>query len=197
MSRIKVVTAEILGVSILSFGKYHNTPKEDRELHADHEKRTWREKLHYDKKTNEVFIPPMMFKNCLANVARYLSIQIPGQGKKTYTKKIESGILVIDEIPLGINKDDVDHEWVHVPSDGKRGGTSRVNKCFPIIQPGWKCKVPFHILDPIITEDVFLEHLSEAGQFIGIGRFRPQNNGYYGRFTVEKLQWPQDIKKAA
>jgi len=44
--------------------------------------------------------------------------------------------------------------------------------------------VTFYILDEIITKEVFERTLTMAGQFIGIGRFRPQNNGFYGRFEV-------------
>jgi hypothetical protein len=51
--------------------------------------------------------------------------------------------------------------------------------------------VEFLVLDETITQDVFAEHLTEAGRFIGIGRFRPRSNGYYGRFTVEKLDWAE------
>lgn len=47
----------------------------------------------------------------------------------------------------------------------------------------------FLILDEIITEEVFREHLADAGSFIGIGRFRPRNNGFYGRFLVESVDW--------
>ena len=47
----------------------------------------------------------------------------------------------------------------------------------------------FFVLDETITEDVFLNHLTQAGQFIGIGRFRPRNNGFYGRFAVDKVEW--------
>jgi hypothetical protein len=36
---------------------------------------------------------------------------------------------------------------------------------------------------------VFLRTLEAAGRFIGIGRFRPRNNGRYGRFAVENLRW--------
>jgi hypothetical protein len=31
--------------------------------------------------------------------------------------------------------------------------------------------------------------LEEAGKFIGLGRFRPQNGGFYGRFAVAKVVW--------
>ena len=43
----------------------------------------------------------------------------------------------------------------------------------------------------MVTEDVFKQHLIEAGQFIGIGRWRPRNNGQYGRFIVEKVEWEE------
>ena len=32
-------------------------------------------------------------------------------------------------------------------------------------------------------------HLKEAGQFIGLGRFRPRKNGYYGRFEIVSIAW--------
>ena len=38
-----------------------------------------------------------------------------------------------------------------------------------------------------ITLSVFRKHLEEAGKFIGIGRFRPRNNGFYGRFEVKEI----------
>jgi hypothetical protein len=49
--------------------------------------------------------------------------------------------------------------------------------------------VTFHILDDVISPDVFEQHLKDAGNFIGIGRFRPRNNGYYGRFSVKSIKW--------
>ena len=45
----------------------------------------------------------------------------------------------------------------------------------------------FYIIDDAITGDVFKYHLQQAGSFIGIGRFRPRNNGFYGRFKVTDI----------
>jgi hypothetical protein len=156
-------------------------------LPKDYEARTWRNRLHADDK-GVVFIPPTAFKNCVSEAVKYLNIQIPGQGKATYTKHIEAGVLVVDAVSLQIKADDVPGEWLFVPSDGKRGGGKRVEKCFPVIHE-WQASVKFLILDEIITEDVFSAVLTGAGQFIGIGRFRPRNNGFYGRFSVEKISW--------
>jgi hypothetical protein len=53
----------------------------------------------------------------------------------------------------------------------------------------WSGDVEFMVLDEIIDNETFETHLKDAGQFIGVGRFRPRNNGYYGRFSVEKVVW--------
>jgi hypothetical protein len=45
------------------------------------------------------------------------------------------------------------------------------------------------VLDETVTEEVFRNVLEQAGAFIGIGRFRPRNNGFYGRFKVEAIAW--------
>lgn len=139
-------------------------------------------------KDGYMFIPPMAFKNCLSEAAKYKSIQIPGKGKSTYTKHFEAGILVIDPLVLPIKGDDVKGVSLYVPSDGRRGGTKRVEKTFPMV-PEWEGVVKFLILDEIINKEVFVSHLEDAGAFIGIGFFRPRNNGYWGRFSVEDVSW--------
>jgi hypothetical protein len=174
-------------VSPYSQSKFHDTPKLDKENPNDYERRTWRERVHGNDK-GKIFIPPMAFKNCLSEVAKFLSQQIPGKGKTTYTKHFEAGILVTDPLELEVSKDDVVGEWLFVPSDGRRGSGKRVTKCFPRIN-SWRGMVTFYILDDTITPEVFENHLREAGNFIGIGRFRPRNNGYYGRFRVVSTTW--------
>lgn len=184
---MKKAICSLSSVSPYSQSRYLGEKKTRDETHADFEKRVWRNRLHADN-SGEVFIPPMAFKNCLSEAAKYKSIQIPGKGKSTYTKHFEAGVLVVDPLPIGVQKDDVDGEWLHVPSDGRRGGTTRVEKCFPLIHE-WSGKVEFLVFDELITPEVFEEHLRDAGSFIGIGRFRPRNNGYYGRFAVERIDW--------
>jgi hypothetical protein len=130
----------------------------------------------------------MAFKNALSEVAKYLGMQVAGKGKNTYTKHFEAGVMVIDGLVLPVKKDDVPGEWYFVPADGRRGGDKRVRKCFPVIQE-WQGDVVFYILDETITPDIFEQHLRESGNFIGIGRFRPRRNGFYGRFSVEEIVW--------
>lgn len=184
---MKTAIAHLRSISPYSQSKHHQTPKKDKEGHADYEERTWRERMHYNKEGN-VFIPPMQFANSLKEAAKYLSIPVQGKGKSTYTKNFEAGVMVVEPLVLPLKINDVVPETVHVPSDGRRGGTTRVVKTFGVV-PEWEGKVKFLILDNIITKDVFMDVLKASGQFIGLGRFRPRNWGYYGRFEIVKLEW--------
>lgn len=184
---MRVATARLKSVSPYSQSRYYQTPKLDKEIPRDYEARTWRDRMH-TMPDGRIFIPPMAFKNCLSECAKFLGIQIPGKGKSTYTKHFEAGVLVLEGLTLDIRKEDVQGEWLFVPSDGVRGGGRRVEKCFPLITD-WNGTVVFHVLDDTVTQSVFEQHLREAGNFIGIGRFRPRNNGFYGRFSVESVQW--------
>lgn len=190
---MRTAVATLQSVSPYSQSKHYEVPKVGRstgtatESAKDYEERTWRERCHVGP-DGHILIPPMAFKNCLAEIAKYLSVQIPGKGKSTYTKHFEAGVMVLDGLPLPQTKETVDGEWLFVPADGKRGSGKRVSKCFPVVRD-WKGDVTFHVLDDVITPEVFEQHLREAGNFIGIGRFRPRNNGYYGRFKVEKIRW--------
>lgn len=184
-----IATAKLKSVSRYSQSRYHATPKKDREIPIDYEKRTWRNRLHV---TNDghVFIPPMALKNSLSEAAKYLALQIPGKGKTTYTKHVEAGVLVVEPVVLPVKAADIDGEELFLPSDGKRGGGTRVLKVYPYVEE-WEGTAQYMILDPIVTEDVFLRILKTAGSLIGIGRFRPRNNGYYGRFEVVSVEWKE------
>lgn len=192
---MRTLRATLKSTSPYSQGRFYRVDKANggKESAKDYEERTWRERLHYDQ-DGKVFIPPMAFKNCIAEAAKYLSIQVPGKGKATYTKHFEAGLLVIDGLTLGIKKDDVPGQWLFVPADGKRGGGKRVEKCFPLIQ-AWSGDVDFIVVDETLMDEhsrtpggrivtVFEHVLREAGRYIGIGVFRPRNNGFYGRFDV-------------
>jgi hypothetical protein len=184
----KIAKAVLRGTSPYSQSRMHETPKLNKELPAAYEERTWRNKMHVNE-DGYVQIPPMAWKNCVAEAAKFLSIQVEGKGKATYTKHFEAGILVTEYSPLDIKSDDVEGEWLFLPSDGVRGSGKRVKKCLPKIPTGWKTEAEFFIFDDTITESIFLTHLKQAGQLIGIGTFRPRNNGYWGRFIVESLEW--------
>lgn len=187
---MKTAIAHLKSTSPYSQSKFidpEEHPKLEKETGDNYEKRTWRNRVHKNKEGN-VIIPPMSFKNCISEAAKYLNLQVPGKGKVTYTKHFEAGILVVEPLALPLKWEEVQCQKLFLPSDGKRGGGKRVMKYMPVI-PEWAGEVQFLILDEIITEEVFRKVLIEAGRFIGVGTFRPRNNGFYGRFEVTSIDW--------
>lgn len=184
---MKTAIVKIESVSPYSQSRFHDTEKLNKELPDAYEKRTWREKCHA-KPDGELFIPGMALKWSVAEAAKYLSLKIKGKGQATYTKHFDAGIMITDDLMLGAKKDTVRGEWVHCNSDGKRGSGKRVMRCFPVVDK-WEATATIYILDDIIDEDVLREHLVAAGNFIGLGRFRPRNGGIFGRFKAKIVKF--------
>jgi hypothetical protein len=188
---MKIVIARLKSIAPYSQSKHYPKDRIQGESDDDHYRRTWRNHMHCDV-DGQVFIPPGSFKNCLSDAAKFMAIPIPGKGKALYTKNFEAGVLVVKPMMLGIHRDQVECENLFLPSDGKRGGSKRVDKYYPFF-PNWHGEVEFHVIDETVlqswvgdkTKTVFQHVLEGAGQFIGIGRFRPRMNGWYGRFKVD------------
>lgn len=187
---IAICTLESLSAYMQS--KFYDVPKRPDETDGDFEKRTWREKSHYDRTTGQVFIPGAQFQNSLKEAAKYISddLVIEGAGKARYTKNFEAGILVQDNLMLDVCKDDLDSNTLFCNPQGKRGPGTRVPKTFPLISH-WKGEVNYLILDDKIPKDVFERVLGVSGSLIGIGAFRPRNWGTFGRFHCVNIEWKE------
>jgi hypothetical protein len=182
---MRQVTVKIQGVAPYSASRKHSDEKLPKETPADYELRTWRSKAHV--KNGEVYIPPMAFKIGLDRAAKMLGRQIPGKGKSTYTKFFECGVIVTE--PVFIAKEgQVEEERIHANSDGVRGSGKRVWRSFPRIDE-WSGEVTFHVIADEVTQEVFEEAVRYAGVAVGVGRFRPERGGYFGRFEVTGIKW--------
>ena len=190
-----LATCRLIGVSDLMYGKHVADPKQDDETYNQHEQRTWKEKVH-QADDGQLFIQPFALKNCLESAAKWLSLKIPGERSKTYTKRFVSGIMAADRLLL-INSEgiaatmsDIDPVNLFVPSDGKRGSGTRVQKVFPTLH-AWNTTVAVHVFDNKITENVFFRHMEAAGKFIGFGSMRAENGGINGRFQIDDIVWAE------
>jgi hypothetical protein len=191
------ITAEVTikGISPYSQSRHHEEKAFENEDKGDYDKRTFRSHLHVV--DGLVVIPARAIHECLIDAARYSGKQIPGQGKKTWTAKFESGIGIFADPSLGVKPEDVSYIDVYAHASGIRGSGKRVSRRFPQILTPWQATFEVNILDPIITEDVFREMMAIAGTFKGIGRYRPANGGTNGRFELAKLVWNANRQLAA
>lgn len=187
---MRICVATLRSASGYSPSRFHGTAKLDGELDDAYERRTWREHAHYNAK-GEIFIPPMSFKFGFSAAAKFVGEKIPGKGGKTWTARFKSGIICSEPVMLGVKKEDMDHVWIFAHANGKRGSGTRVQRCFPMINE-WTGKLAVHVLDDLITPEAFRKHLEEAGKYIGVGRFRPENEGFNGRWKVEDCEWSEN-----
>ena len=197
--QVSVATLTIEGLSPYSQSRQHDEPMLDKEARDAYDLRTWRSKMNVATIDGRqtVVIPAHGMHQAIAAAAKYSKRQIPGQGKATWTAKFNSGIALLDDPALGISPADIGMVTISANADGIRGSGKRVPRRFPLIPLGWRTTFDVHILDNIITEDVFREMVEIAGMFIGIGRFRPEKGGTNGRFRIVTLAWADNRKLAA
>jgi hypothetical protein len=174
-----------------SQSRQHREPKKNQETDDVYEERTWREHCTVND-DGIICIPAMAFKKALDRAATVLGMKIPGRGKNTYAKHFMAGVLCENNVPIGIKQKDVRPEAINASSTGDPSGKGkRVLRIYPTI-PKWSAEAHFLVLDDIITQEIFRRHLVQAGQFVGVGRFRAERGGTYGRFMVDgDLKWEE------
>lgn len=173
------------GAAPYSASRPHQEPELPGENKDDYENRTWPSKAHVMK--GQVFIPPMAFKINLDRATKMLGRQIPGKGKATYTKFFESGVMVTEPVFIA-PQSAIRPERVYANTDGVRGSGKRVWRTFPTIDE-WSGECVFYVLADEIKKEVLEESAVYAGTAVGVGRFRPERGGYFGRYTVDKFVW--------
>lgn len=198
---LPVGTIEVEGLTPLLFGKQvdrEEFPKLSKEGDDDYEKRTWRERTHFEVNgkgpdDGDLFVPARAFKKLLENTAKYKSEKIKGKGNRTWTANFKAGIAIESNMVLEprVLKSEVKGMWKSVPSDGKAGGAKRVKRCFPIVQTPWRGTIKVMLIDPSIRKDKVEEYFREGGMLNGLGMWRPQNGGEYGRFRVTSVKWEE------
>jgi hypothetical protein len=189
---VQTYRIEIDSLSPYSQSKFidkDETPKIGKENADDYEKRTWRTRIHINEQ-GKPFMPPMALKKSLEGAAKYLG-KIPGQGHATYTKRVRSGILITEQIPLYVGKraavaDDWTGEWLFLDAQGDVGG-KRVKRCMPRLSP-WSAVAELLVVDEVLTLEVIEKLVHDAGMLVGVGRFRPESGGFYGRFKVVSVE---------
>jgi len=195
---MKIIRCRLKSVSPYSCSKAIGVEKKPGESADDYERRTWAERIHADA-DGIAFIPPMAFKKALDSAARYAGMKIPGKGNATYSKHVESGTFIMEPLSLAQPKEEVVGEWLFLDANGKKGKASsgRVMRRMPRFDH-WDGILCIHVIDDTVLQTTAVQgeekkmpalrhFLNVAGSMIGVGRFRPENGGFYGRFIVQEF----------
>lgn len=156
------------------------------------ERKNWRLKCNVNRDGYWV-IPAQAIKQCLDAGAKRRGIK--KTGRATWTKHFTSGVAVMQDASLGVLVADLTDAECFIgamSSEGKKNGGRRVIRYFPQL-PTWQIDVEFVIYDAAFDNDAgrdaFLTALREAGTFVGLGRWRPENQGNNGRFVIESHEF--------
>jgi len=126
------------------------------------------------------FIPSEHIIGALINAGAMVKSKV-GNGKKSM-KNIVAGMFSLKEDKLRLPKN---------YSIDKRSAVNKVVKArIIVIRPKWeKWSAKFTLLvdNDTITKETVEQIVTNAGQYIGIGSFRPTNNGRFGRFKLNKI----------
>jgi hypothetical protein len=134
----------------------------------------------YRNKANKCFIPCEHLRGAFIQAGTFQKAKVGARTKSM--KSIVAGMFEVspEEIELP-NYDDID----------KRSAVNNnVKGRVIVIRPKWsKWKAKFVLLvdNDTLTKETIKQIIEYAGQYIGIGSFRPQRNGRFGRFILKKF----------
>lgn len=128
-----------------------------------------------------IYQPAVCITRCLVDAGK--NFQIKGKRKATYSKLFGSSIAVEpDAIPHKNQK------WIPFSISAVNPMTKgRMMVVRPMFQE-WKLSFALQVLDEGITMEVVKEALDYAGMYVGIGDWRPEKKGKYGKFIVTKFE---------
>jgi hypothetical protein len=128
-----------------------------------------------------LYIPSEHIKGSLINAGSFIKAKV-GNSSKSMTN-IVAGMFYVQPEKLPISQ---------VFEIDKRSAVNTNIKARVItIRPKWKdWKTSFKIIvdNDTITSSTVKKLVEYAGQYVGIGSFRPQHKGAFGRFTITKFQ---------
>lgn len=197
--KLRIATIQIKGLTPYSQSRAFQSEKKKDEDHETFDERCWPEHMHVNE-AGEVFIPAVAILQGMSVAASYLGKggNLAKKGAATWAQNFTCGLAMAQGPSIGIKGADASKvtcdaasggikcEKVYCHVLGRRGTGARVWRRFPVYE-NWSTTLVIHILDETIPKEIFEKVLDAFALFIGMGRYRPENGGYLGRFLIEKL----------
>lgn len=182
----KRMTFQIRGTSPLIMHKWSEKAKQEMRDKQQKGKKTKARDLRvpeeeakaatYVTRDGHIGIPGMAFKSALIGAA-HKDIGI----EKTLVRK--ALFLVCEDpdkiLPIDCDEPEVREDFVRV---GQGSTDLRYRPCFE----RWSCKIELEVDSGLLQEQDILSLVDRAGFGVGICEWRPEKNGEYGRFEIDK-----------
>jgi len=135
----------------------------------------------YRNGNEKCFIPAEQLRIALINGGTYLKSKVGVRTKSM--KSVIAAVLMVTP------------EHIELPDYDEIDKRSAVNKNVKarvmVIRPKWsKWEAEFDMVldNGTLTKEMLTELVTTTGNYVGIGSYRPTNNGYFGRFKLVSLE---------
>ena len=135
------------------------------------------DKLYYDER-GKVQLPSVYIKNSLTEAAKQFKIQ--GKNKATYSKIVGS---TVDIAPFYIELEYPENYEVFRISAVNPMTKGRMMVSRPKFNK-WSASFSIILNDPQVDSNVVNEILEHAGKYVGLGDWRPEKKGMFGKFMI-------------
>ena len=153
----------------------------------EYENRTWKLHAHVASDGESVVIPAHGLHQALelgAQKGRLIPEAAQSQ-RERLSKRIATGIMLLGDLETNMKLSQAQKVTISAHANGQRGSGSRVPRSFPVWNE-WQATCDIIILDETVTMKDLSTAMRWAGLVAGLGRFRPENGGHNGRFTVKE-----------
>lgn len=135
----------------------------------------------YRGSNDSCYIPAEQLRIAFINGGGYLKSKV-GAGRTKSMKGVIAAVLRVspEEIPLP------DYDLIDKRSAVNKNVKARVM----VIRPKWSTwQAEFDLIldNETMTKEMLTELITTTGNYVGIGSYRPTNNGYFGRFKLVEL----------
>lgn len=142
----------------------------------------------YLNKDGKAFIPTVQIKGALINSGKSIKAKV-GNANKNMSNIVAGQFYIRSENENAPEEIELKSESYEID---KRSAVNRNIKARIIsIRPKWKnWSATFKIIvdNDTITDSTIETLIKDAGNNIGIGSYRPQNKGEFGRFIIDKFE---------
>jgi hypothetical protein len=178
---IREFEVTIKGITPLLFNRFleNSISSEVKKRSGSVEKTNVEDKL-YKTKEDKIYTPSTHISGMLVDSAK--NFKIRGKGKSTYSKLAGSCIEVEPDVIIHKNQ-----KWEEFSVSAVIPSTrGRIMVTRPMMK-NWEINFNLKATDDI-PEDVLKNILDYGGQYVGIGDWRPDKKGKYGKFIVTKFK---------
>lgn len=134
----------------------------------------------YRNGNGKCFIPADQIRGALIGAGTYVKAKVGGRAKSM--KQIVAAMFMVnpDHIELP------DYDQIDKRSAVNRNVKARVI-CVRPKWSVWEVEFTLLVMNDTLTQETIKSILEYAGDYVGIGSFRPTNNGMFGRFEIKEF----------